>query len=86
MVTVKQWFPLIIILRTIIHRALISYLLIGLGRFMTPIDIEFIRSKVKVTMITFVKKLFPFIFLRTIYHRAFMLHMLVGHREDNTPY
>ena len=35
-------------MRTIYHRALIFYMLIGLDGDMTPIDIELKRSKVKV--------------------------------------
>ena len=65
-----MWFQLII-LRTTYHRALIFYWMIGLGRYMTSIDIKFVRSKVKVTMIAFVKKLCPLIILRTVHQRAF---------------
>ena len=46
---------LIIILRTIYQLAFIFHMLIGLKRDMTHIDIEVIRSKVKVRRITFVK-------------------------------
>jgi len=46
---------LINILRTIYHIAFIFHMLIGLDRDMTHIDIEVIRSKVKVRRITFVK-------------------------------
>ena len=42
----------LIILRTIYHRAFIVHVLIGLGGDMTFDD--FIKSKVKVTMVTFV--------------------------------
>jgi len=37
-------------MRTIYHRTLIFYMLIGLDGDMTPIDIELKRSKVKVRM------------------------------------
>jgi len=46
---------LIIILRTIYHIAFIFHMLIGLNRDQTHIDIEVIKSKVKVRRITFVK-------------------------------
>ena len=48
------WFPLII-LRTFYHMGFIFHMLISLHRDMIHIDIEVIRSKVKVKMITFVK-------------------------------
>jgi len=48
------WF-LLIILRNIYHIDFIFYMLIGLGRNMTQIDIDVIRTKVKVKRITFVK-------------------------------
>jgi len=60
-------------------------MLIGLGRDMTHIDTELIRSKVKVRRITFVKKWFLLIILRTVYHRAFIFHMLIGLGEDMSP-
>ena len=50
---------LIIILRTIYHIAFIFYMLISLDRDLTHIDIEVIRSKVKVERITFVKLVLP---------------------------
>ena len=46
---------LLIILRTIYHIAFIFHMLIVLDRDMTHINIEFIRSKIKVRIITFVK-------------------------------
>jgi len=46
---------LLIILRTICHIAFIFHMLIVLDRDMTHIDIEFIRSKIKVKIIIFVK-------------------------------
>ena len=48
-------------------------MLIGLGEEKNPIDFRFTRSKVKVTMVLFVKQWFPLIFLRTFYHRAIIL-------------
>ena len=46
----------------IYHRACIFHLQIGLGKDMTPIDFEFTRSNVKVTVVTFVKKGFRLLF------------------------
>jgi len=58
-------------------------MLIGPGEGLTPFDIMFFRSRIKVTRVTFVKKKwFPLIFLRTIYHRAFIFHVLW---EGKTP-
>jgi len=71
-----EWF-LFIILRTIYHSAFIFHMLIGLDGNMTPINIDLIRSKVKVKN-HFCKKWFPFIILRTVYCRAFIFHMLIG--------
>ena len=45
----------------------------------TPFDCKLIRSKVKVTMVTFVKNGFCSFFF---YHRAFIFHMVVGLSED----
>ena len=45
-------------------------MLIGLDGDMTPIDIEFLRSKVMV------KKWFPGIILRTVHHKLFIFHII----------
>jgi len=58
-------------------------MLIGLDRDMTHIDIGVIRSKVKVSRITFVKNVSPII-LRTVYHRGFTFYMLIGLGEGLT--
>jgi len=54
-------------------------MLIGLDGDMTPIDIEFLRSKVKV------KKCFPGIILRTVHHKLFIFHILIGLVKCLTP-
>jgi len=59
--------------------------LIGLHEDMAPFDIEVIRPKVKVRLITFVIKVFFLNILRTIYHRAFIFHMLIGPGKGLTP-
>jgi len=59
-------------LKTIYHRAFIFHMLIGLGKDKTPINIGFIRSKVKVTWVTF----FTLSFV-TIYHKAFIFNKLI---------
>ena len=43
----------LIILRTMHHRALIFHMLVGLGKNMIPDVFKFARSKVKVTWVTF---------------------------------
>jgi len=48
-------FPLIIFI-IINHIAFLFHVLIGPDKDMTSIDIEFVRSKVKVKMIAFVRK------------------------------
>ena len=48
--------------------------LVGLSEDTNPIDIKFTKPKVKVTMVTFVKKLLLLIILRTNYLRAFIFH------------
>jgi len=50
-----EMFPLIIFI-IINHIAFIFQVLIGLDKDMTPNNIEFIRSEVKVKMIAFVRK------------------------------
>ena len=68
------------VLRTIYHRAIIFYVMIGFHQNMTTIDSEFIRSKVKVTMFMFVQngfRLGPTI-LRIIQLSAFIFHMLIS--------
>jgi len=69
-----------IILRTICHRAFIFHMQIGLGKDKHTINFRFTRSKVKVTRVTFEKKLimFPLIILRTVCHKAFIFNMLIG--------
>jgi len=57
---------------------------IGFGRGMTPIDIELIRSKVKVRRTT-LKKGLPLIILKIVYHRAFIFHMVIGLGDGLTP-
>jgi len=52
---------------------------------MTPIDFEFFRLKVNVTIITFVKEWFPLIILRIIYLIAFIFKMLISLSEDMNP-
>ena len=52
---IKKWINLIF-LKTFYLRAIIFHMLIGLDRDMPPIDIQLIRSKVKVRRITFVQK------------------------------
>jgi len=63
--------------KTISHRAFICNMLIRLGENKTSIDFRFTRSKVKATMVTFVKKWFPLIILTIKYHRAFIFHMIM---------
>jgi len=70
---------------TVYHKALIFYLLISLGRYMTPNVIEIFRSKSNVTMVAFVKNYLLFIIIRTVNYRAFKLCMLVGLTEDMSP-
>ena len=73
-------------LETILDRAFIFHMLIGLGKDKNPIDFGFTRSKVKVTSETFVKKINCFlrIILRTNYHRAFIFYMLIGLGKNMT--
>jgi len=47
-------------LRTVYHRAFIFHKQNGLGEDKNPFDFGFTRSKVKVTRVTFVKKLIMF--------------------------
>ena len=70
----------------ILVTALIFYMLMGLDRDMTHIDIEVIRSNVKVRRITFVKQWFPLFILRNIYHRAVILLMLIGLGKAMSPF
>jgi len=51
---------------------------------MLIIDFEFVRSKVKVTMVTFIKNGFSLISFRTIYQRVFIFDMLIGLGKDMT--
>ena len=51
---VEKSFPLII-LRTVFHSGFIFHMFIGVGADMTPFDIEFVRSKVEVIMMDYVK-------------------------------
>jgi len=69
-------------LRTVYHRDFTFLILIGLVAGLTSVDFVFLRSKVNVTKVTFVKILLLLIFLRTIYHRAFMCDVL---SEDKSP-
>jgi len=59
-------------------------MLIVLDKDKTPIDFGCTRSKVKVTMVIFIKQWFLLIILRNIYYKAIIFHMLIGLGEAMT--
>jgi len=72
----KKMFSLIIFI-TVYHKGFIFYMLFSLGEGLTLVDFGFFKSRVKVTMVTFVKNGFQS-FLRTIYHRAYICNILIA--------
>jgi len=67
------------------YKDFIFYMLIVLDKDKTPIDFGCTRSKVKVTMVIFIKQLFLLVILRDIYYKAIIFHMLISLGEAMTP-
>jgi len=66
------------------YKDFILYMLIVLDTDKTLIDFGCTRSKVKVTMVIFIKQWFLLIILRNIYYKAIIFHMLIGLGEAMT--